>query len=119
MVAVWNQQINPWGPTGGNPMVFMNFRGRRGWSFYKHPSIFPVLQQSTTPRLPSADYNTAWDACKSYYVDQEGLPTLDLNAEGFTLGNPEVPGFTYNNVVTGNALAAASSFRPFVGTPLP
>ena len=116
MVAIWNQQLNPWGPTGGNPMVRMSFRGREGWSFYKYPSKNPVVQQSTPPFLPNANYNVAWDSMKSYYVDQEGLPTFDMNAEGFTLGHPDVPGFTYNNSITGLTLTAQP---PKFGTELP
>ena len=44
-----------------------------------------------------------------WYVESSAgpkLPTFGMTAEGFTLGNPEVPGFTYNNTTTGASVTA-------------
>ena len=90
-------------------MVKMNWRGRQAWSYYRYPSEFPVVNQTGFPILPSPNYNTAWNAMSSYYVDNQGLPTFDQNAAGFTLGNPETPGFTYNNTNTGVSFVSAGA----------
>ena len=93
MVAVWNQKVNPWGATGGNPMVKVNYR---------------VIDNYAATPLPNPVYNNAWDAMYTYYVNQKGHPVFDMNANGYTLGNPEVPGFTYNNTNVDNAFSSAS-----------
>ena len=118
MVAVWNQRVNPWGATGGNPMVKVNYRGRDMWSFYKYPSSYPVIDNYGTTPLPNPVYNNAWNAMYTYYVDQKGHPVFDMNANGYTLGNPEVPGFTYNNTSVVNPFEYAVAGR-IVDPPLP
>ena len=65
MVAVWNQKVNPWGPTGGNPMVKVTFQGRPMWSYYRYPSTNPVSGNGT---VPSVKYQRAWDVMYNYYV---------------------------------------------------
>ena len=114
MVAVWNQKIDPWGPTGGNPMVEVIVNGRRAWSYYRYPSKNPVA--SFPAGLPSRDYNTAWNAMSFYYTETKGHPTFDMNANGFTLGNPEVPGFTFNST---NAVLPTLASAPKVGVEVP
>ena len=95
MVAVWNQKINPWGPTGGNPMVKVTYQGRPAWSYYRYPSTNPVVYGG----LPTRNYQDAWDRMYDYYVVSPNgpqLPTYDMEAKGYTFGSEEVPGFTYN-----------------------
>ena len=115
MVAVWNQKVNPWGATGGNPMVKVNFRGRQMWSYYKHPSTSPVIDQIGAIPLPNPKYQNAWDSMYSYYVIEKGLPVFDMAAAGYTLGHPDVPGFTYNNTDNNNVFEA---FKPSIPIPV-
>jgi hypothetical protein len=104
MVAVWNQKVNPWGPTGGNPMVEVILNGKRNWSYYKYPKKTP--EYSSAARLPNREYNYAWNAMKRYYTNTKDFPSYDMNAEGLTLGNPLVPGFTYNSTGSGTLFTA-------------
>jgi len=100
MVAVWNQKVNPWGPTGGNPMVLMTWQGREAWSWYKYPKDTPQV----TGLMPASNYQDAWDSMYYYYTqDPDGPkhPTFDMVGQGLTLGNPLVPGFTHNDARSG------------------
>ena len=114
MVAVWNQKINPWGPTGGNPMVQVTFQGRLMWSYYRYPSKFPLSGNAGT--VPNRDYQKAWDAMYKYYVEDEAgpkLPTYDMVAKGYTFGSEEVPGFTYNSTTQNNVFTTTTVVPPF------
>jgi len=112
MVAVWNQKIDPWGATSGNPMVSVIVNGKPSWSYFKWPKKTP---EYSPPKLPNRDYNFAWNSMYNYYTKVEGTPTFDMNAEGFTLGNPEVPGFTYNNADILNAFSTKAMLS-YTGT---
>ena len=107
------EQFNPFGPTGGNPMVkVVEVAGIPYWNFYKllnNPAGGTTFELNQTGNVPNGhpDYNTAWNEMYNWYVnggpagDDIGgydLPTFGMSAEGFTLGNPEVPGFTFNDI---------------------
>jgi len=109
MVAVWNQEVNPWGETGGNPMVKMNWRGRDAWSYYRYPKTYPEVNPTGTPILPNAKYQNAWDTMYDYYVNIKGLPTFEQ----------EDYGFTYNQTNTGLAFEAMAPERPLAPGAIP
>ena len=100
---------NPFGPTGGNPMVkTIEVAGTPYWSFYipifgsQYPNgvTFDIHKAVGRPFSSYEEYNDAWDAMYNFYT-QPGvgfeLPEFDMIANGFDLGNADVPGFTFSD----------------------
>tara|TARA_R100000697_G_scaffold92884_1_gene104774 strand:- start:2754 stop:3149 length:396 start_codon:yes stop_codon:yes gene_type:complete len=111
--------FNPFGPTGGNPMVkVVEIAGIPYWSFYKaifgnfppHGVTFELYRPPiNAPGF--VNYNDAWNACKNFYMfGEEGsgyqMPGYTMDDVGLTLGNPQVPGFTFSD--QGLAITAAT-----------
>ena len=104
--------FNPFGPTGGNPIVkVLEIAGTPYWSFYEayfgdYPPdgvTFALHQPPGSIIGGYLEYNDAWEACKNFYMHSEGeggygMPGYTMEDEGLTLGNPNVPGFTFNDI---------------------
>ena len=111
--------FNPFGPTGGNPMVkTLEIGDQQYWSFYI--AIFEegggVTFETHVPPGGGPGYltyNEAYDACRAFYTTEVGynMPGYTQADVGFTYGNPDVPGFTFND--TGLGLVAARDTPTF------
>ena len=122
-------QFNPFGPTGGNPMVkVVEINGVDYWSFYiaifgNYPPngvTFSIHQPANN--LPGyINYNDAWNACKAFYTQGSDfggydMPGYTMDDVGLTYGNENVPGFTFSD--QGLAIVADTPVRGFIGTPI-